>query len=204
MRCIYCGEPVVQIVRGFVPGPVRPDDVHVDSKFTSQQPKWYCKACQRQFGYPTLIKIGDGLTDYKPLIQKISFYIGGHWGGNESLIMTPERVDYEMKPSPGDFWYGISSKELKWESNGLPKKEKSIWGRQQWFELLKQLFENQYIQDWFPEYRPDGIVFEGEQWRLIIDFQDGTEMTFDGDNTYPEQWQWFIRTVKPLMRESDE
>jgi len=41
---------------------------------------------------------------------------------------------------------------------------------------------------WEEEYLPEGIIYDGHRWGIVIHFSDSTEKSIYGDNRYPETW----------------
>jgi ADP-ribosylglycohydrolase len=56
-------------------------------------------------------------------------------------------------------------------------------------DIYKKL-EAIHFKYWLPAYRQEyGIsVCDGQQWELIVGYDDGSVLSFYGDNTYPENW----------------
>jgi len=51
---------------------------------------------------------------------------------------------------------------------------------------------------WEEEYLPEGIIYDGHQWGIVIHFSDSTEKGMYGDNSYPETWDEMYKAFKDL------
>ncbi|MGI6730317.1 MAG: ADP-ribosylglycohydrolase family protein [Anaerovoracaceae bacterium] len=65
----------------------------------------------------------------------------------------------------------------------------SIDERKKISDIRKDL-ESMHFEYWLPSYPQEGemLVCDGEQWSLIVKYNDGTTLDISGDNTYPENW----------------
>ncbi len=115
-----------------------------------------------------------------PNITKITFTIGGFFGGHETRTITLSedhlqmRVERTQIPTPTNFGiepdYPITKEEL--------------------LDGLRDI----HIGEWKHHYY-DPNVLDGTQWELTIEYVDGRKAEYDGSNAYPFSFDRFCELI---------
>lgn len=61
-------------------------------------------------------------------------------------------------------------------------------------EIRKDLKE-MHLEYWLPSYPQEGemLILDGEQWSLLVKYDNGTTLDISGDNTYPGNWNALLK-----------
>lgn len=120
-----------------------------------------------------------------PQIAKITFSIGGFFGGFETrtIMLTGEHlqmnVEHTLRFTPSNFHiepdYPMAKADFL---NGL---------------------RDIHIGEWKQHYN-DPCVMDGTQWELTIEYADGKKIDYDGSNAYPFSFDAF----RELIGSSDD
>lgn len=70
-------------------------------------------------------------------------------------------------------------------------------------EIKSFLNELDQINILFWENNYTKIAKESEEWRLVMQFSDGTRVEFNGSNDWPENWKDFCLVVNSIIEEED-
>lgn len=54
------------------------------------------------------------------------------------------------------------------------------------------------VTEWKKRYENPGIV-DGTSWSLKVCFDDSEELSFTGDNAFPDQWEAFCSSIENLL-----
>lgn len=136
---------------------------------SDQSPKWYCQACEHEFGKfmpsdeDVLNPEPDGI---KPL--GLEFWIGGYSGPNHSVKLVNGVLKYELH-------------EHRYQDSPVKELE-IIPTHRKWLNFRKKLDEIDVWQ-WKHDY-PNPGVCDGTQWELEIDY-GVKKKNCSGDNAYP-------------------
>lgn len=128
-----------------------------------------------------------------PTITKLTFTIGGFFGGYETrtITLTGDHlqlyIEHSIIPSPTNF-------DIE-PDYPLTKDE--------FLEGLRDV----HIGEWKRHYDPEAygiIVMDGTQWELTIEYADGRKAEFDGSNAYPFSFDTFCELVGYEEDEPDD
>lgn len=112
---------------------------------------------------------------------KITFAIGGYFGGTEQRTLT---FDGERIIVKTEIFNGFES-ELDPTEHYVGKTRTSI------IKGLKKL----HIGRWKEAYDNPEIL-DGTQWHLLMEFADQTSVESYGSNAYPLNFGWFLRLME--------
>lgn len=105
-------------------------------------------------------------------ITEVELQLGGYGGqDNYRVLITDEKAIFSMNIlNNGDYEASTYEKEN--------------------IDTIRNSLENLHFEYWLADYQQEGElrVCDGEQWNMIIKYDDGTQLKIGGDNTYPEKW----------------
>lgn len=159
---------------------------------TESDPKYHCNNCKKDFGGPPIKMNKDGsLFDYAIETRKISFYVGGFFGGYINICFEKGESDchYEVKP-------GLAIDEYNFENNRTGKQELSI---EEWNKLINKIYNKIFLLSWKKKYNNSDIL-DGEQWGLEIQLTGKRQLNYYGSNAYPVYWRELINIFRPYAK----
>lgn len=133
---------------------------------TVNDPVRHCHTCRKKYGAP--------YQDIKLAVTRVSFSVGGFFGGYHDLVFA--------RNAEG----GIAS------HNSIPSSDNVLvtidMDKRAWNRFMDALFKNM-IMDWKRTYKDPGYM-DGTHWGLEIVTSYGKSIEFNGSNQYPPALYW--------------
>ncbi len=115
------------------------------------------------------------------MLEYLKLYIGTMEGVTKVTVTVENGI---VKASVDTPFFQIEVDDIR-----LSKQESRIW--------LAAL-ENIHIERWQSKYMPDEIAYDGESWKLEYKRADKRCRHINGDDTYPENWDEFLKVMDIL------
>ena len=205
VKCPYCGSKnTAKILYGFPAfdeklqselasgkvalGGCCISEIQVNGKIVNLKPARKCNNCQKEFGTPPMLFKGTNgeVEDYREVVTKISFFVGGFFGGQTMITIVKDdrgaEVSYGTMDDTDEYRISVD----------------------QWKHILDKLYEKMYLHEWKKSY-VDEQVLDGTQWELKLTLTDKRRRNYYGSNMYPPYWkelEKLFASIKKMNREN--
>ncbi len=128
--------------------------------------------------------------EIKGLVRIIRFNIGNYLHGYEEYEIKKTEDGAEVKVEGTTYW------------NTLPKVYHI--GNRRWQNLVNKLYDKIHVDEWKKNYKPEGMIVDGDYWCLEIVLTNRRRRSYHGDNTFPPNWKEFMAIFRGFRPKSKD
>ena len=73
-------------------------------------------------------------------------------------------------------------------SFGATEKKNKAVSEDEWNDFFAKIFGELKVMDYADRYEREDLMIDGEYWKILITFRDGSVKESGGNSVYPENW----------------